>query len=797
MRYILTFLIGLLSLSTFGQSEINLPVSAKQLSNQVWIDEDEVLWTGKEGKFIALGTKAYVDSLIGTIVTDGIEDIIAGSNIIIDKTDPKNPIISSTGGGEGSANWGEIGGTLSDQLDLWAELAAKAISGTGGSQVRNNTQLDARYLQGITDRLSAGTNVSFSGAGTPGSPLVINSTNTTYNGINGIGLSGTNFSPTYGTAANTVAEGNHTHPNLVPTSRTITINGIGYDLTENRSWTVSGAESTTNLALGTRTATTIPITNSNGTGFTIPAATDSLAGLMTAGAQTFLGKKEFLNGINISNSGDANGIWFAGSPNGLYRASGTRLVLKSTEELYLQGTNNGQGIGLYLTGGINAAALAGSGDRMVVAKSNGDLYTQAIPTGNPGTVTYVGMSLPTGFSVTDSPVTSSGTLTGSWASGYQAFTSAESSKLAGIAAGAQVNVATNLAQGTRTSTTVPITSSTGSSATLQEATTSLAGVMSSADKTKLDGIATGANNYTLPSMTNSVLGGGRLFSNTVQSVAANSVSSTADRTYGVQFNGSGQLVVNVPWEGGSQTLQQVMENGNSTDRLFVSTGNTSSISGVNRLELGYDNSTSTAVIGHRNSSNVSQSSMLLGATNVRFYLGGNLKLDITGTRNEFNGRVKGGDAINSDEFVTKSQLDAATGGGSGEETFFVSAASASGSKGIFRIDNGNTFYIEFVKGTSTLDAYVRSEYLDCGCYLFAKGTIEEGGYTTQYDYADYEQLNGGISTLSVPDPRLEFTGVVAYSDGVPIGSYKAEINTMNSGSDIPDGWLITVKTTSF
>lgn len=70
--------------------------------------------------------------------------------------------------------------------------------------------------------------------------------------------------------------------------------------------------------------------------------------------------------------------------------------------------------------------------------------------------------------------------------------SAFKTKLDGIQEGAQVNVATNLAQGTRTTTTVPVTSSTGTSATLAAATTSLAGVMVSADKAKLDGIATGA-----------------------------------------------------------------------------------------------------------------------------------------------------------------------------------------------------------------------------------------------------------------------------------------------------------------
>lgn len=50
--------------------------------------------------------------------------------------------------------------------------------------------------------------------------------------------------------------------------------------------------------------------------------------------------------------------------------------------------------------------------------------------------------------------------------------------------------------------------------TYSAATTSAAGLMSAADKTKLDGIATGANKYTLPVATNSTLGGiktGNLF----------------------------------------------------------------------------------------------------------------------------------------------------------------------------------------------------------------------------------------------------------------------------------------------
>ena len=64
-----------------------------------------------------------------------------------------------------------------------------------------------------------------------------------------------------------------------------------------------------------------------------------------------------------------------------------------------------------------------------------------------------------------------------------------------VADGAQVNVPTNLGSGT-SATDVTIVSSTGSNTTVPAATTSAAGCISAADKTKLDGIATGATNVT-------------------------------------------------------------------------------------------------------------------------------------------------------------------------------------------------------------------------------------------------------------------------------------------------------------
>ena len=51
----------------------------------------------------------------------------------------------------------------------------------------------------------------------------------------------------------------------------------------------------------------------------------------------------------------------------------------------------------------------------------------------------------------------------------------------------------------------------------------------------------------IPLATAISVGGSKLFSDTVQIVAATAVSKTAARTYGIQVNASGQMVVNVPW----------------------------------------------------------------------------------------------------------------------------------------------------------------------------------------------------------------------------------------------------------
>ena len=60
-------------------------------------------------------------------------------------------------------------------------------------------------------------------------------------------------------------------------------------------------------------------------------------------------------------------------------------------------------------------------------------------------------------------------------------------------------------------------------------------------------------------MTATTLGLGKLEDNTVQTVAANSVSATAGKTCGIQRNSSDQLVVNVPWTDSQNLVTSVDE----------------------------------------------------------------------------------------------------------------------------------------------------------------------------------------------------------------------------------------------
>lgn len=93
------------------------------------------------------------------------------------------------------------------------------------------------------------------------------------------------------------------------------------------------------------------------------------------------------------------------------------------------------------------------------------------------------------------------------------YTSAEKTKLNGIATGANAyslpTASSSTLGGVKVGSNLSISSGvlSATNTTYSAATTSASGLMSAADKSKLNGIATGANNYSLPLATSTVRGG--------------------------------------------------------------------------------------------------------------------------------------------------------------------------------------------------------------------------------------------------------------------------------------------------
>ena len=121
---------------------------------------------------------------------------------------------------------------------------------------------------------------------------------------------------------------------------------------------------------------------------------------------------------------------------------------------------------------------------------------------------------------------------------------------------------------------------------LDLATNTLPGLMTAEEKKKLAGIADSANLYSLPAATSGVLGGVKLGSDTVQSVAAVSTPTTkAGRTYPVQKNGLGHLVVNVPWTD-TNTVYEVKNLGTFTiPATWSKTTTTVTVTGLDTKNL--------------------------------------------------------------------------------------------------------------------------------------------------------------------------------------------------------------------
>jgi hypothetical protein len=84
-----------------------------------------------------------------------ILDLVQGTNIVIEDLGDGQVRIRATGGGGGGADWGSIGGTLSDQTDLQSALDARATDAELATETSARISGDATNASAISTESSA------------------------------------------------------------------------------------------------------------------------------------------------------------------------------------------------------------------------------------------------------------------------------------------------------------------------------------------------------------------------------------------------------------------------------------------------------------------------------------------------------------------------------------------------------------------------------------------------------------------------------------------------------------------
>ena len=145
------------------------------------------------GTAATAASSAFATAAQGTKADTAIQSIVEGPNITIDNTDPRNPIISSTGGGGGGS--GDVTGPVSSVLNrivTFADTSGKNIKDSGVTiadfAAASHTHDDRYYTETEVDGFITTINGSIATkapiasptfTGTPAAPTATSGTNTT------------------------------------------------------------------------------------------------------------------------------------------------------------------------------------------------------------------------------------------------------------------------------------------------------------------------------------------------------------------------------------------------------------------------------------------------------------------------------------------------------------------------------------------------------------------------------------------------------------------------------------------
>jgi len=313
--------------------------------------------------------------------------------------------------------------------------------------------------------------------------------------------------------------------------------------------------------------------------------------------------------------------------NGVIRLSNTGILQNVTGNISMFTNDSGY---------ITSSALSGYVPTSRTLTINGTTQNlSANRTFNVGTVTGVTGTAPIVSSGGTAPAIS---ITAATTGAAGSMSAADKSKLDGIASGAQVNVATNLGYTTAT-TTGTVTSSTGTNATLPAATTALAGLMTNADKTKLDGIASGAQvnvatNLSKTTSTTDVTINSSTGTNVAIGAASTSVAGVMTKALYDNVIANNAKVSNVTTNLGytASTTNGVVTSSDGTNAtlpLVVAAGNAGLMTGVDKTKLdgiaaGAQSGTVTSVSGTGSVSGLTLTGTV--TTSGSLTLGGTLSL---------------------------------------------------------------------------------------------------------------------------------------------------------------------------